>query len=308
MQVYPPPVGMPMLRDAINEEFFQGTAHRDQIFITNGGMGALDVILRTLDVESVYAHDYYWGAYRNMLIIHDIPLHNYADFDWLRANVEALKNSAVIICDPNNPLGTKFSDDGLLDLVKFLSDNQVTVIWDGPYRRLFGDKTDDMYVKLSQIENVIISDSFSKSVGLSGQRIGFIFCANKEFGNELKLNLLYAGNGVNAFGQHLITALFTTTEGIKAVDDFKKTTVEGIAQNIAYLKEIGMLADTYYQTAEPVGIFVVVNRSHEELLENRIGSVPLSFFTSKKKEAEGCARICVSVSHEKFKKFFQVFA
>lgn len=308
MQVYPPPVGMPQLRDAINEEFFQGTVMRNQIFITNGGMGALDVIMRTLNVASVYAHDYYWGAYRNMLIIHETPLQNYPDFDWVRANVSQLKNSAIIICDPNNPLGTKYSDVGLLDLVQFLSENEVTVIWDGPYRRLFGDKTDGLYAELAQIPNVIICDSFSKSVGLSGQRIGFIYCADEAFGTELTLNLLYAGNGVNAFGQHLITALFTTPEGVKAVDDFKKTTVAGIQQNIAYLQNIGLLADKYYKEAQPVGIFVVVNKSHEELLENRIGSVPLAFFTANKADAAGCARICVSVPHDTFVTFFSVFA
>jgi aspartate/methionine/tyrosine aminotransferase len=271
-------------------------------------MGALDVIIRTLDIKSIYAHDYYWGAYRNMLLVHNKPLNNYSDFEWLRANVEEVAGSAVIICDPNNPLGTKYDDESLLELVRFFTANGVTVIWDGPYRRLFNDASDDMYVKLAQIEDVIICESFSKSVGLSGQRIGFIYCANPDFGKELTLNVLYAGNGVNAFGQQLITLLLSSPEGQKAVADFKKTTVEGIAQNIAYLYEIGLLADKYYQTAEPVGIFVVVNRSHEELLENRIGSDPLGFFTAKKEEAEGYARICVSVPHEKFKQFFQVFA
>jgi aspartate aminotransferase len=54
-----------------------------------------------------------------------------------------------------------------------------------------------------------------------------------------------------------------------------------------------------------VGIFVVVNKSEEELLENFIGSVSMSYFTrTNKEEAKKFARICVSFPHEEFKRFF----
>ena len=58
-------------------------------------------------------------------------------------------------------------------------------------------------------------------------------------------------------------------------------------------------------SSEPMGIFVIVNKSEEELLEKRIGSVSLSYFTrDKKEEAAKYARICVSVPPEKFKEVF----
>ncbi len=53
---------------------------------------------------------------------------------------------------------------------------------------------------------------------------------------------------------------------------------------------------------------MIVNKSEEELLEKRIGSVSLSYFTkTKKDEAAKYARICVSVSPEKLESYFSAF-
>ena len=61
----------------------------------------------------------------------------------------------------------------------------------------------------------------------------------------------------------------------------------------------------FYTDAQPVGIFVIVNKSYQELYDINVGSVPLSFFTLKEKsEVDSYSRICVSVNHEKFKQFF----
>lgn len=304
IQVYPANTGVKVLRDAINEEYFDNSVSSDHIFLTNGGMGALDLIVRCLDHSEIWAQDYYWGAYRNIMAMSGVEIANYPSFEWLRENIDKVQGKVVMICDPNNPLGNKYPDDQLLEMVKFLSAHEVTVIWDGPYRRLFKGREDDMYQKLAGIDNVIISESFSKSIGLSGQRLGFVYVKDEVFRNELSVKILYATNGVNAFAQHMISKLLTTVEGRKAVEDFKRITVDGISKNIKYLKEKGLLADQYYQTSDPVGIFVVVNKDYDTLMEHRIGSVPLEFFTPNKEEAKGCSRICVSVEHEKFKTFF----
>lgn len=307
IQLYPANSGMQELKDAINLEYFAGAANTDHIYITNGGMSALDLIISSLDCDTIYAHNFHWGAYRNISISNQVTLDVYPDFDWLSSNIDLLRGNAIIICDPNNPLGTKYDDEKLLEVVQLLTVNDVTVIWDGPYRRLFIDHSDTLYQDLAQNENLIITESFSKSIGLPGQRLGFIYVKDAEFGEELNIKILYTTNGINTFAQLLVTKLFSTTQGQEIINDFKKTTVEGIQKNIEYLKDNDLLVERYYQDATPVGIFVVINKTYQELLDHRIGSVPLDFFTPNKDGVDNVSRICVSVEHEKFVHFFKVF-
>ncbi|OFY89319.1 MAG: hypothetical protein A2236_07025 [Bacteroidetes bacterium RIFOXYA2_FULL_33_7] len=188
-----------------------------------------------------------------------------------------------------------------------LNDNGVVIIYDSPYRRIFFE-TDNFYAKLLTFPELIIVDSFSKSVGLSGQRIGFVHSVNQDFNHELGIRLMYATNGINAFSQILIQKLLTSVAGKKAVTDFKTETCDGIRKNIEYLKSKKLLATEFYHETEPKGIFVIVNKSEQELLEKKIASVSLSFFTRKyKATAEKYARICVSVPHNEFVEFMSRF-
>ncbi|NOZ48382.1 MAG: pyridoxal phosphate-dependent aminotransferase [Chlorobi bacterium] len=305
LQVYPANSGIIGLKKAINSVYFHNNSGTENIFITNGGMNALDLIIRTINVEKIFIAEYFWGAYINIMKINNTPFSTYFNFDYIKQNIEQLKNNAIIICDPNNPLGTKIDDNELIDIVNFLNKNNVTIIWDSPYRRLFLDNSDMLYSELLAFENVIITDSFSKSLGLSGQRIGFVHSLNKEFNEQFNINLLYNTNGINAFSQLLVERLLQTEEGKKATTDFKQTTVEHISKNINYLIENGIIASEFYTNAKPIGIFVIVNKNYQQLLDAKIGSVPLSFFTLKNdKSVENNARICVSVNHDKFKRFF----
>ncbi len=305
IQVYPPGPGFPALRDAINEEYFGGKSKKENILVTAGGMNALDLIVQTVAMDKLFLPIYYWGCYFQMLTVRGIGNAEYHAQSELYDRIDELKGNAVLICDPGNPLGEKYDDEEQFKLIKTLSDAGVIVFFDSPYRRIFFDNSDTYYQRLLELENVVITESFSKSVGLSGQRLGFIHSTNEELNRELEIRLMYCTNGVNAFAQQLVLRLLTTEEGKKAATDFKVATARDIALNIEYLKNRGLLAEQYYTGPTPKGIFVVVNKTEEELLEKYIGSVSLSFFTkSQKAVAEKFVRICVSTPHSKFVKYF----
>ena len=308
IQVYPPNNGRRELRDAINKEFFQNTVDSDDIFIVGGAMNGLKLMMEVIDIDKIYISKFYWGAYTNAMKISGVEYDFYENFEFLKNNVKELKGCGVIICDPNNPTGSKYDDEKLLDLAKFLIDNDVLVIWDSPYRRLFLDENDNFYSKLAALKKVVIVESFSKSIGLSGQRIGFLYCSDKDFKEEFKIHLLFSTNGINAFSQILVEKILTTPEGKKASENFKKITVKNIEMNINYLKRKNLLAENFYDGGIPKGIFVIVNKTFEQLLEKKIGSVALPYFTNMpKEEAVEYSRICVSVPHDKFKSFFDKF-
>ncbi|MFC2117761.1 pyridoxal phosphate-dependent aminotransferase [Bacteroidota bacterium] len=304
IQIYPANNGIKSFRDAINKEYFNNKTSSENIFITHGGMGALDLVFCTIDVDKVYIPSFYWGAYVNIMKVRDIDHDIYESLEYIEANINKFKNSAVIICDPNNPLGNKYDDKLLMGLIKKLNDVGAVVLIDCPYRRIFYDASDTFHQDLLEYKNVIILESFSKSVGLSGQRLAFVHCQNNDFFDEFRIRVLYNTNGVNAFAQVLVRDLLTTDAGKKSASNFKKKTAEDIRKNIQYLKDNNLLADEFYKNSIPVGIFVIVNKTEKELLDNYIGSVGLDFFTRNKEYGKIFSRICVSVPHEKFVKFF----
>ena len=303
IKVYPNNSGLSELKSAINKSFFNDKIDVGNLFVTAGGMNALDLVFKTLDAEKVYLPEFYWGAYANLMKINKAESGTYLSFDELKDLDH--KGSAVIICDPNNPIGNKYDDDMLLDLVKSLEEKDITVIWDSPYRKLFYEEGDDFYTNLSEYKNVILVESFSKSIGLSGQRLGFMHSTNKEFNTEFNINLLYVTNGINAFAQILVAKILTTQQGINAAKEFRKITIADMNTNIDLLSSKGLLADEFYQNSTPVGIFVIVNKSENELLDAKIGSVGLSYFTKTSKDyASKYSRICIAVPSNEFALYF----
>ena len=306
IQVYPGNKGKIELRNAINSEYFSDKANSDNIIITGGGISGLDICIQNLDVDEILLPPFYWGTYTQLCNLRKVPFSSYKSYDNLAAQSSKLYGKAVIICDPGNPLGDKYPDNKLIDLIRILDKNGVVVLFDSPYRRLFFDKSDSFYTQLLNFENVIIIESFSKSIGLSGQRIGFIHSTNADFIREAALRVMYATNGINSFAQVLVSKLLSSVSGKKAVTAFKEKTTIDIAKNIKFLIQNNLLANEFYDKKEPWGIFSIVNVSTKKLFENRIGSVGLDYFVKEPFNGiEKYSRILVSYPHEKFVSFLR---
>ncbi len=306
IQAYPGSNGKMELRAAINQEYFNNLADLNHILITGGGISGLDISIQNLDVTEIVLPRFFWGTYAQLCHLRKMRFSCYPSYEFLMELAKSFVGKAVVICDPGNPLGEKHNDNQLLQLIQALDRAGVVVLFDSPYRRLFFDSSDTFYQQLMQLEHVIIIESFSKSVGLSGQRIGFLYSNSQSFNQEAALRLTYATNGINSFAQILVTKLLETEVGKKAVSAFKKHTTTHIEKNIQFLIEMGLLANEYYHSAKPCGIFAVVKRSPEELFQKRIGSVGLNYFV--KEPFAGIAklsRVLVSYPHEKFVSFFR---
>ena len=94
------------------------------------------------------------------------------------------KTKIIIINSPNNPSGAIYKKETLIKLEKILQqkqkeyNTQIFVISDEPYRELVYDKIEVPYVS-KFIKNTISCYSFSKSLSLPGERIGYILVSNK---------------------------------------------------------------------------------------------------------------------------------
>jgi aspartate/methionine/tyrosine aminotransferase len=305
-QLYAPNRGMDDLRKTIAKEYFPTfskmfeDAH-DGISITPGGMPALDLIIQTLNVENIYFPQFYWGSYSKMATIRNKQFSFYEELSTLPEEHKLDESSCVFICDPSNPTGMKMDDADLYKMIMDIADTGAIVVFDSPYRKLF--YKDNFFEKIIH-PNVIISESFSKWIGLPGARLGFIYSMNKEFNDELNIRLLYEFNGVSSPSQMLVNTILSTEQGQAAVYDFQDKTQEHIMNNIDYLRDNNLLVDEIYKGKNPMGIFAIINKSEDFLFQHKIGAVGLDKFVYHNKDNwSSYSRICVSVQHELFKEF-----
>jgi len=308
LQTYPPSSGQESLKTAINRAYFGGQAQAGRIFVTPGSSMGLDLVFQTLDVDRVFLPEYHWGTYRKLLQIRRREPGYYASLEDLHNHPEHYAGTAVVLCDPNNPIGDLQPDRMIRETAERLGRADAAVIMDCPYRRVFFEDDDDFYRDLADLPNVIIVESFSKSLGLSGLRIGFVHASDADFGAEFSLRLALPTNGVDNFAQFAVEKLLAHPAGIEAARRFKTSTVADIGRNIAYLEAKGLLAGEFYTRSRCVGIFAVANRTADDLLAHRIGSISLAFFTATQKEtAARFARINVSVPHHAFRTYFDEY-
>ena len=109
------------------------------------------------------------------------------DFDALEKAIN--KNTkAVIINSPCNPSGVVFSKDtikrlsSVLDAAQKKFGNDIYIIADEPYRELVYDDIEVPFVP-NFYDNTVVCYSFSKSLSLPGERIGYILVSNKANGS-----------------------------------------------------------------------------------------------------------------------------
>ncbi|MDD4111814.1 MAG: pyridoxal phosphate-dependent aminotransferase [Herbinix sp.] len=177
----------------------------DNIIMTVGAAGGLNVILKSLlnSGDEVITFAPYFGEYRNYVSNYDGTLiaisPNTSDFQPNLDEFEEKINDrtkAVIINSPNNPTGVVYSEKTIIKLAEILNKKQVEyntsiyLISDEPYRELAYDGVKVPYLT-KYYRNTIVGYSFSKSLSLPGERIGYLLIPNEVDDCE---NLLSAAN------------------------------------------------------------------------------------------------------------------
>ena len=162
-------------------------ASPDDIVMTAGAAGALNVILKTIlnpgDEVIVFAP--YFMEYDNYVDNHGGVTRVIKTDENFLPNLNELesyindKTRALIINSPNNPTGVVYNDKLMKRLGQLLSEKQVEfnrpiyLISDEAYSSLIYD--DLKYVSVFQAYNrSIIATSHSKDLALPGERIGYI--------------------------------------------------------------------------------------------------------------------------------------
>ena len=187
---YMPAAGYHDTRQAIADKI--NIAHglrlsNDHVIMSCGAAGALNVILKSLldPKDEVIVPTPFFMEYAAYIdnyggIIRKVQTHK--DFS---LNVEAIaaaindKTKAVLINTPNNPTGKVYTKKNISDLARLLTEKTrelkrtIYLVSDEPYIEIVYDGVSVPNI-LKAYQNSIIAYSYSKTLSLPGERIGYI--------------------------------------------------------------------------------------------------------------------------------------
>ena len=173
--------------ESLNDRF--GTSFEGKnIVMTVGAAGGLNVILKSLinpgDEVIVFAP--YFGEYRSYTSNYDGVLVEISpDTDTFQPKLNEFeqkitpKTKAVIVNTPNNPTGVVYSEETIQKMAAIMEAKQkeygteIYLISDEPYRELVYDGVEVPYLT-KYYANTVVGYSYSKSLSLPGERIGYL--------------------------------------------------------------------------------------------------------------------------------------
>lgn len=246
---------------SLNKKF--GTSFNEKnILMTVGAAGGLNVILKTLidPGDEVIAFAPYFGEYNNYVANFDGKMVAVSpNIPTFQPNLEEFeekitaKTKAVIVNTPNNPTGVVYSEDTIKKLASILEKKQnefgtsIYLIADEPYRELAYDGVEVPYLT-KYYDNTIVGYSYSKSLSLPGERIGYLVIPNEVDDFENVVNAAGIANRILGFvnAPSLIQLAVA-----KCLDETTDITTYDTNRKLLYnkLTELGM------ECAKPDGAF-----------------------------------------------------
>ena len=190
--------------DNLNERYGSEFRLEDIIMTVGAASGINDILHLFLNPDDeVIAFAPFFGEYRNYVItaggtLKSVP----ADTETFQINIDGLdaviteKTKLVIVNNPNNPSGVIYSGGTLDRLQETLEaaekriGHPIYVISDEPYRDLVYDDNVLPFMP-DHVKNCLIVYSFSKSLSLPGERIGYIGISPKmDYYEDVKAGLI----------------------------------------------------------------------------------------------------------------------
>ncbi|VBB09507.1 aminotransferases class-i pyridoxal-phosphate attachment site [Lucifera butyrica] len=168
---------------------YQTNFHKDNFYMTCGAAASLTICLRAIiekEDDEVIVIAPFFPEYRlfaeaaggKVIIVPPDMQHFQIHMEKLAEMITA-RTKAVIINSPNNPSGAVYSVETITALCKLLNKKSkengrpIVLISDEPYREIVYDGLDVPYLT-KYYANTVVCYSFSKSLSLPGERIGYI--------------------------------------------------------------------------------------------------------------------------------------
>jgi aspartate/tyrosine/aromatic aminotransferase len=247
--------------DSLNRRFGMEYVPED-IFMTSGAAGALAHAIRcvTEPGDEVITFAPYFPEYVPYVdgtgaVLKVVP----ADITSFQINFNAFLEmmnpnvQAILINSPNNPSGIVYSTETITRLAQILTEKQeeyghdIYLISDEPYREIVFEGTDSPFIS-KFYDNTICCYSFSKSLSLPGERIGYVAVNPKCKDAELIINMC---GQVSRFTGHNCPSSLIQLGVARVLDETSDLSIYEKNKNILY-KELTAMG---YECVEPGGTF-----------------------------------------------------
>jgi aspartate aminotransferase len=312
--------GFEDVRTAVSEHLnkqFDTSFHKDNIIMTVGAAGGLNVILKSLidPEDEVIVFAPFFGEYRNyvanfngklVIVPPDMStfLPNFTEFE----TIISPKTKAVIVNTPNNPTGVVYSEDTIKQMAAIMEKkqseygNDIYLLSDEPYRELVYDGVEVPYLT-KYYRNAIIAYSYSKALSLPGERIGYLVIPDEVADAK---DILSAANVANrTLGFVNAPSLIQRTIG-RCLD--LKVDTEIYDKNRRLL--LDSLTEYGYECVHPDGAFYLFVKSFDEDEREFVAKAKqynLLFVAGSAFGCPGYVRIAYCVSYDKIKRSLPFF-
>jgi len=289
---------------------------QNNIIMTVGAAGGLNVALKTLldPGDEVIAFAPYFGEYNNyvanfdgvmVVVPADVPSFQ-LDLETFAKKITA-KTKAVIVNNPNNPTGVVYSEETIQKLAAVLEEKQkefgtqIYLIADEPYRELAYDGVEVPYLT-KYYRNTIVGYSYSKSLSLPGERIGYLVIPDEVDDFE---NVICAANVANRILGFVNAPSLMQLAVSKCLDATTDVAAYDANRKLLY----NALTEYGFECAKPEGAFYLWVKAKEDDKafvakgkEFHILMVPGSAFM-----CPGYVRIAYSVDHAMIERSLPAF-
>lgn len=250
------------IADHLNQKYNTGYGINN-IIMTNGVAGGINIVLRALlnPGDEVIIFRPYYPAYKGFVenwqgkIVKVNPKEDFQpDFEDLEHKI-TIRTKVVIVNSPHNPTGVIYTKETAAKISEILKSKQkeyghaICLLSDEPYRDLVYIEEElpwwpDFY------QNTIVSYSFSKSLSLAGERIGYLTIPTEFEDSENVIKAVRLAMGRLGFVN--APALFQRIVG-ECIDE--QVDLEYYAKNREIL--YGTLKQCGYECIEPKGAFYI---------------------------------------------------
>lgn len=189
---YGPSAGWSELREKIAHVLYSDMVSANEIFVSDGSkcdIGRLQLLFSPS--STIALQDPAYPAYVSSSVIagrtgdYDLSTQQYRKIVYMPCKPEngffpdlkkTPRTDLIFFCSPNNPTGTAPTRDQLQELVVFAAKNRSIIIFDASYAEFISDPSIPKSIfEISGAREVAIeTNSFSKTVGFTGIRLGWL--------------------------------------------------------------------------------------------------------------------------------------
>ncbi len=288
------------------------------IVMTVGAAGGMNTVFKAIldpgDEVIVFAP--FFGEYRSYAANFDASIVSVEpDYETFEPDLAAFraaftdKTKAVIINTPNNPTGVIYSDETMKKIAEILLGMEeafkkdIYLISDEPYRELVYDGAKENFLT-QYYHNTIVGYSFSKSLSLPGERIGYIAVPDTAADAENLLAGIEVANRTLGFVnapslvQKAVAACIDETTNLEFYDKNRRTLYEG-------------LTGLGFTCVKPQGAFYLWLKSPVSDEADFVAAAKKYNLILVKGSAFGCGgyvRLAYCIPHEKIVRSLEAFA